>query len=217
MKSLDPISFDLARCRVELDQFKALLDSVPTLGEREHIMPLFRCCRNLTALLGMRIPELGRADRLAYEFPIFGDFAADIVLSSSETQVVCAIELEDAGPDSVFQKVGHRSTPEWSRRFERGFSQLVDWFYAWDDHKSSVGFAKHFGFGHVVFAGLRVIGRSTDMSVADRSRLRWRSDRVVVNSHKIYCRTYDELYDSLNRDWQVLSSVSHARPDSGNL
>jgi Domain of unknown function (DUF4263) len=208
MKSLDAISFDLNRCRTELDRFKELLDSETVLVEREHLLPLFKDSPHLTPFIGTRIPEIGPADRLAYEFQVFGDFAADIVLGNFGRQTFCAIELEDAGAESVFHRAGAKATTEWGRRFEHGFSQLVDWFFAWDDHKSTTGFAKHFGYGHIEFYGMLLIGRSAGMSDIDRTRLRWRSDRVTVNSHKVYCRTYDELYDSLDEDWRMLSFAS---------
>lgn len=205
MKSLVPVDFDLARCRVELDEFKALLDSHLALTERDHLAPFFKRCQNLTAFIGTRIPEIGPANRLAYEFEVFGDFSSDIILGNFERQVFCAIELEDGRPESVFQQAGAKATAEWGRRFEHGFSQLVDWFFAWDDHKATAGFAKHFGHGHVDFYGMLVIGRSADISPADQTRLRWRSGRVTINTHKIYCRTYDELYESLDKDWRLLS------------
>jgi hypothetical protein len=50
-----------------------------------------------------------------------------------------------------------------------------------------------------------VVGRSADLTEHDHTRLRWRSDRVSVNAHKFYCRTYDELYNDLNNDWRLLS------------
>ncbi len=212
MKSFQPLEFDLSRCRDELDRFKLLLDSRRELAEREHLKPLFQSCPHLTAFIGALVPEIGPADRIAHEFQVFGDYSADIVIGNSERQAYCAIELEDAQPDSVFRPVGRKATSEWGRRFEHGFSQLVDWFFAWDDHKSSEGFAKQFGYGHVEFYGLLLIGRTAGISEADRTRLRWRSGRVSVNSHKVYCRTYDDLYQSLDKDWRLLSLTT--RPSS---
>ena len=116
----------------------------------------------------------------------------------------CAIELEDARPHSIFNKLEGRATPEWGRRLEHGFGQLVDWFFAFDDHKNSAGFARHFDFGHIEFSGMLVIGRSADLSDHDRTRLRWRSERVTINTHRIYCQTYDELYDDLTGDWRMM-------------
>jgi Domain of unknown function (DUF4263) len=208
MKTLLPFTFDRDLCRAELDEFKSLLDSGKVLTERGDLATFFRRSRHLTAFIGATIPDIGPANRLGYEFDVFGDFICDVVLGDFERQTFCAIELEDAGPKSVFQRVGKKATKEWGRRFEHGFSQLVDWFYAWDDHKSTAGFAKHFGHGHVRFTGMLVIGRTNDIEPADHRRLRFRTDKVLIDSHQIYCRTYDDLYDSLFREWQLFSWTS---------
>jgi hypothetical protein len=210
MKTLAPFVFDSAECRAELDKFKAILDSKSSLSERADLLPLFRECTHLTALLGALFPGIGPADRVAYEFSVFGDFASDIVIGNAGQQVYCAVELEDAGPDSVFHCLPGRSTTEWGKRFEHGFSQLIDWFFAWDDQKATFAFEKHFGHGPVDLFGMLLIGRSSNMSDHDRRRLRWRADRVSINTHKILCSTYDELYERLNREWNFRSSTPSA-------
>jgi hypothetical protein len=202
MKELIPITFDLTQCRKELDRFQLLLASKKELSERHDLQPLFKDCPQLAAFIGTSLPDIGPANRLAYEFQIFGDYAADLVIGNYEKKTFCAIELEDARPNSVFNKLEGRATSEWGRRFEHGFSQLIDWFFAFDDHKNSAGFTKHFGYGHVEFFGMLVIGRSSDISEHDRTRLRWRSGKVSVNTHKICCRTFDELCEGLNGDWR---------------
>jgi hypothetical protein len=208
MKELALIQFDPMQCRIELDRFKTLLESKAELSERQDVLPLFKASPNLLALWGMEFSGVGVATNVANEFQIFGDFAADIVIGNREKQIYCLVELEDARPNSIFNKIDGRATSEWGRRFERGFGQMIDWFYAFDDHKNSAGFAKHFGFGHVEFYGMLVIGRSNAISLPDRNRLRWRSDRVTINTHKVSCRTYDELYEDLQNDWQLLSLTS---------
>ena len=110
-------------------------------------------------------------------------------------------------------RLRNKSTTEWGSRFEHGFSQLVDWFFSFDDHKNSAGFTKHFGFGHIEFFGMLLIGRSRDISDHDRTRLRWRSGKVSVNTHKVYCRTYDDLYETLNSDWRLFPPVSSQGPN----
>jgi hypothetical protein len=80
------------------------------------------------------------------------------------------------------------------RRFEHGFSQLVDWFYALDDLKKTSNFARHFGHGHIKCFGLLIIGRDADFSDADRARLKWRTEKVLVDSHPMHCLTFDDLY-----------------------
>src|SRR5262249_54897581 len=109
----------------------------------------------------------------------------------------CLIELEDGRPGSIFTAVKNKSTKERSRRFDHGFSQLVDWFYALDDLKKTSRFAKDYGHGHVKFLGLLVIGRNAGLSEAERDRLRWRAEKVRVDSHYIDCPTFDDLYQHL--------------------
>lgn len=208
MKELETVSFDPVQCRKELDQLQALLTSKKELSERHDLQPLFKASRQLTAFIGTGIPYIGPANRLAYEFQIFGDYTADVMIGNFETKTFCAIELEDARPNSVFNKSEGRATSEWGRRFEHGFGQLVDWFFALDDHKNSAGFTKHFGTGHVEFFGMLLIGRSADLSDHDRTRLRWRSGRVTVNTHKVFCRTYDELSEALNSDWRLRALIT---------
>lgn len=208
MKEFTTIRFDPAQCRKELDRFHALLASRHELSERHDLQPLFKESPQLTAFIGTRFSDIGTANRLAYELQIFGDYAADVVLGNFEQKTFCAIELEDARSNSIFHKPEGRATKEWGRRLEHGFGQLVDWFFSFDDHKGSAGFTRYFGYGHIEFFGMLLIGRSSDLSEHDRTRLRWRSGRVTVNTHKVYCRTYDELYEDLNSDWRLLSLLT---------
>jgi hypothetical protein len=211
MKEFSTINFDPAQCQTELDRFQTILTSEQELSERHDLQPLFKDNPQLAAFIGTSIPHLGPANRLAYEFQVFGDFAADVVIGNFEKKTFCAIELEDARPNSVFNKAEGRATSEWGRRFEHGFGQLVDWFFSFDDHKNSAGFAKHFGYGHIDFFGMLLIGRSKDISEHERTRLRWRSDRVIVNTHKVFCLTYDDLYEALTNDWRLFSLMSQKK------
>jgi hypothetical protein len=208
MKEFATVVFDPVQCRAELDALRDLLASNQELSEGKDLLPLFRKSPQLAAFLRATIWDLGPANRLAYEFQIFGDYAADIVIGNYGKGTFCAIELEDARPSSIFHKPEGKATPEWGRRFEHGFSQLVDWFFSFDDHKNTTGFTKNFGFGHIRFFGLLLIGRSKDLTAHDQTRLRWRSEKVAVNSHQVYCWTYDELYESLESDWRLFSQAA---------
>jgi hypothetical protein len=208
MKELASITFDPAQCRRELDQLQALLASKAELSERGDLQPLFKSCPQMTAFVGTCIPGIGPANRLAYEFEIFGDYSADLIIGNVDNKTFCAIELEDARPGNILQKGDRRTVKEWGRRLEHGFGQLVDWFFSFDDNKNSAGFTKHFGYGHIEFFGMLLIGRSADLDEHDRTRLRWRSDRVSINSHKVFCRTYDELFAALDEQWKLGSLMS---------
>src|ERR1700676_5160272 len=79
------------------------------------------------------------------------------------------------------------------------FSQLVDWCYTLDDFKKTDRFARDFGHGHITFIALLILGRNAGVSDADRNRLRWRTEKVRVDSHTIECLTFDDLYEYLER------------------
>src|SRR6266446_5318993 len=125
-KEFTEVAFNPVEFKKELDQFGALLRSTNLLGERE-IQKLFKASLHLTAYIGTTIGNIGVAKQVAYEFQIMGDYGADIVFGNPEKQF-CFVELENGDADSVLEKIGKKSTKEWSTRFEHGFSQIVDWF-----------------------------------------------------------------------------------------
>jgi hypothetical protein len=85
---------------------------------------------------------------------------------------------------------------------------MVDWFYHLQDHKGTAGFARTFGHGHVRFTGLLIIGRNTGLDDAQRSRLRWRTEKVLIDSHPINCITFDELYTLLEERFRLFRAAS---------
>jgi hypothetical protein len=201
MKQFDELTFDAVQCRREVDELGEFLASKAELDERCDIQPFFRQRPQLCSLIGSYAPDVFPADRIAFEFPIYGDFVADVVVGNSQQHSVCMIEFEDAKKESIFCTVKGKSTKEWSRRFERGFSQLVDWFRLLSDLKNTERFADDFGTGHCRFYGFLLIGRSQFLDGRDRSRLRWRSEKVVVDSHTIHCLAFDDLFDHLS--WRI--------------
>ncbi len=208
MKKFLDLIFDRAACGRELAEFRDLLAANRELRERDQIQPFFEQRLQLSAFAASCIFAIGRVNRVALKFPMFGDFEADLVVGNSRERAFCFVEFEDAGEDSVFSRSGEKATREWSRRFEHGFSQLVDWFYLLDDMKNTQRRAQDFGYGQTRFHGLLVIGRSAGISDDERNRLLWRSARIVVNSHRIDCLTYDDLYDALCRRIELLSDAS---------
>ncbi len=128
MTPLEHLTFSKKVAEEELAQFKQLLDahSHSALNEREHIVPFFRGHRQLAALIGVRNPDIIKLDRIAFEFDIFGDYKADLVVGDSHNHQYCFVEFEDATATSIFKKSA-RAMPDWSHRFEHGFSQIIDW------------------------------------------------------------------------------------------
>ena len=196
---LEPIIFNHAQFESELGVFRNLLLSKAELSETDDIQPLFRRCKHLSSFLGTFASDLGPATELAYEFPFFGDYRADLLVGSKSAGHFCVVEFEDGRSDSIFKKQPKRPNPEWSVRFEHGFSQMTDWFFNLDDYKKDHGFTKTFGYGHISFTGLLIIGRSAKLDDMKRTRLRWRTDKVLVDSNTIFCITYDDVYETLKK------------------
>lgn len=197
--NLAPFVFDPARFEKELAAFEVLLQSKRNLSEENDIKPFFQKSKHLVSYFGTIFTELGPATELTAEFPFFGDFKADWVLGNKNERKFCVVEFEDGREDSIFKKQPRRGNPEWSARFEHGLSQITDWFYNLDDFRGTKGFARNFGTGHVKFFALLVIGRSASLDDNKRSRLDWRSEKVLVDSHPVTCLTFDDLHASLKK------------------
>ncbi len=207
-KNLESITFDPAKFEKELKTFGQLLALHRDLSERDDIQPFFRKNKHLSAYMGTFSPNLGPATELAFEYPFFGDFSANLLLANKRAGQFCVIEFEDGRHDSIFKKPGNRGNPEWSARFDHGFSQIVDWFYNLDDLKKTHTFAKTFGYGHIGFFGLLVIGRSASLDDAKRSRLKWRTEKVLIDSHPVSCITFDELHSVLQERFIMYKAAS---------
>lgn len=123
----DPYTRDVRALRTELDAFGALLQAGTPLREASQILPFVRRSRHLAAAFGFANHALGAPDLLALERPLFGSFRCDVAVGSSTSRQFTLVELEDAREHSLFEAVKGRDFPRWSSRFERGFSQLVDW------------------------------------------------------------------------------------------
>ena len=50
---------------------------------------------------------------------------------------------------------------------------------------------------HLKPTGMLIIGRSAGVSESDRARLKWRTEKVRIDSHSIDCLTFDDLYEYL--------------------
>jgi len=222
---LETITFDHALFEVELSALGTLLASKAELSETGDIQPLFKTSKHLSAFLGTFAPDIGPATELAFEFPFFGDYQADLLVGSKSAGHFCVVEFEDGGSDSIFKKQPKRGNPEWSSRFEHGFSQLTDWFFNLDDYKKSHGFTKTFGYGHVSFTGVLIIGRATGLNAMKRTRLRWRSDKVLIDSNAVICVTFDDVYETFKKRYALykaaalleksLQDPSNSRPPGG--
>jgi hypothetical protein len=211
---LEAISFDSAKFEQELKEFEVLLNSKADLSETGDIQPFFKKSKYLTAYMGTFAPNIAVATEICFEYEFFGDFRADVLLGSKKEKEFCVVEFEDGEQDTIFKKQPKRKNPEWSARFEHAFSQLTDWFYNLHDFKNTAGFANTFGTGHISFTGLIIMGRSAGLDDAKRNRLKWRTERVSIDSHKISCITFDDLHAALQSKFNLYRAASNVETTS---
>jgi hypothetical protein len=198
-KKFKQIKLDPKQCRAEIAEFGVLLKSKKALSERKDIQPFFKSRLQISAFIGSYMRDIGPATEYAFEYPVHGDFAVDLVVGDQAHRRFCVIEFEDGREDSIFKRASGKSMSEWSQRFEHGFSQIVDWFTLLDDLKNTKRFQKDFGTNHIRFSALLVIGRDAGVDDDDRVRLDWRTEKVRVDSHPVECVTFDGLHEHMDR------------------
>jgi hypothetical protein len=201
MADLTQHSLNKKQVKEDLKAFNELLSNParPNLKEKQDILPFFRARPHLCAFMGTYNPNITNYKKinLACEFDIFGDHVADLVVGDATSHAYCFIEFEDASETSVFKKTS-KSTPEWSTRFEHGFSQLVDWILWLENNKGNTAFQTRFNTLSIRYNMLLVIGRDKHIaSQGLKERLDWRTEQVVVASKKFNCITFDRLYNDL--------------------
>jgi hypothetical protein len=204
--------FDPAAARVQLSELRQFLAAHPELSERGELLPFVRARPHLTALFGIYNPNQSRYDLLAREYPLFGEFRCDFAVGDSAAKSYAFVELEDARAASIFIKKKGKFAPEWSPRFEHGYSQVVDWFYKLQTMTDTPDMEARLGKRAVIYTGVVVVGRDQHLSAGERLRLDWRREHVVVNSKKVVCVTYDQLCDDLGFRLDSFSQAAQAGP-----
>jgi hypothetical protein len=189
---LTPLAFSHEQCLKEALEFQAFLGSHTTLKERDEVLPFFRARQHLSAFLGVNNARAVQYDRFAHEYDIFGDFTCDLVAGDWTRRAYVFVEFENAEPNSIFVQK-RRTTPEWSSRFEHGFSQILDWFYKMDTQRHNPDFEQRFGSRDPHVSGLLVVGRRQDFGPREQDRLSWRHQHVTVHGKQIYAMTFDDL------------------------
>lgn len=201
---LHGLTLSRVRARAGLDAFKSLLDA-GTLEEGRDVLPLFRAHTHLGALLS-RVYFIDIAQqRLAVRREVVvGFFRTDFIVADLHRNHYLLIEFEHGRQDSIFVEDG-RSTPLWSPTFERGYSQLVDWFWWLSREAGSSSYRRLFLREEPLITGLLVVGRDLPEHETElRERLAWRANKTQINSNPIYISTYDELYRALDSNWRAL-------------
>lgn len=192
----EPYTRDLRGLRREVEAFVALLRAETPLNEAAHILPFVRRSRHLAAAFGFANRALVAPNLLALERPLFGSFRCDVAVGSAAARQFTLVELEDARETSLFEPVKGRDYPRWSSRFERGFSQLVDWAWWRIDHERqpSATLEAAFGTTDPQIHYLLVIGRDRWIGAAGRARLDWRHRHNGISGERTTVWTYDDLF-----------------------
>jgi Domain of unknown function (DUF4263) len=207
-------AFDLLQAQAELVEFGQLLHSTTDLRERDQVLKAFDRWKNLCALFGLFHAKIRTADRIRRECTIEG-FRADLAVGLSGTNAWCFVEFESAKPHCMFRQSARR-VPEWSRHFEKGFSQIVDWAWAHDVYRDTGPFVDAFGSSRPNCLGVLVIGRDSELrSATARDRWEWRSKKVVVDGWIVTLLTYDELY--FHFDAEIKAKLTQASQVRGQL
>lgn len=197
MPDFKPYTRDLGAARNEVEELRVLLDSSDDHGEAV-FRAFFEPRLHLRALVGLYTPELFLPNRLAWEYPIFGDFRCDFAVGDSVRGAYTFVEYEDARPNSLFVRQGEKSTRAWSPRLESGYSQIIDWFYKLQVMTDTPDMEARLGKRSVHYTGVLIIGRDKYLLDGEQLRLNWRKDRVIVNSMRVLCITYDRLLSDLS-------------------
>ena len=172
------ITFDPQQCRIEIDEFGALLKNKTDLSEKSDVQPFFKAREQLSGFIGSYMRNIGPATEIGFEYQFYGDFAADLVVGVKAHRRFCVIEFEDGRTKSIFKSSQNNKTKIWSPRFEHGFSQIVDWYSMLDDLKKTQRFKRD--FGDVDLPKFR--GRSEgEHNVSPRSKS-WADDDIPGNS-----------------------------------
>lgn len=210
---LAPWKYDENAARAALDALDALLTTRDELSEREDILPFMRTHPHLCALIGSYNQRANVYSRMGLEVPLFGQFTADLVSGDHATRAYTLVEFEDGRPGSMFVQRARQRT-EWSPRCEHGLSQLTDWLWLLDDQGHTHVFEEIFGPRPITATVVLIIGRDHGIAPADRHRLEWRRDHVVINSQHLYCCTFDELLRDLRWKARWRPWVKESTPPS---
>jgi len=216
MKTFDPIHFDFSVCRTEVAEFANLLTSHPELEERRTILPFFQTHPQAAAICSVVSPLLstGKVDIWAREYDVFGEFASDLVIGDSRNRAYCFIEFEDAMLNSIFKQTSTKSARDWSSRFEHGFSQITDWIQKLTEMEWNAEYDHRFGRGPIHFDTALIVGRTTSFrDMRELTRFRWRQSKVIVDSRRVNCFTFDDLLEMMK---QRLDAIEDAARRLGN-
>jgi hypothetical protein len=193
MAQLQRINLGFDEAETELAEYRRFLRENKTFSERDIISELKKW-RHLSCLIGSMPVGVKRADVYKFEFQIQGVFRADLVVGNLQQKSFVFVEFEPGQSESLFGPTETNQMRVWSRHFERGFSQLVDWAWAIQDTGHTSIFRNSFECEALSAHYLLVCGREDSMNSTEEKRFFWRGDNVLLNGRTATCLTYDGLF-----------------------
>lgn len=209
MISLNPGQLSSSQCKTELAELKNILDSNLEIGETD-LLNFFKDRPQLILLMGKAV-GIDSPRRYNNELPIIGKYRADFVVSDENQSEFGFIEFEDAKTNSIFSTRFNKKTSvyPWSPRFEQGYSQVIDWYLHLAAHNHSQNMKSEFGHYSIEYYGALIIGRNQSLKISNcKERFDQRIKKSLIDSKHITCYTYDELYNVMADQFDILSAFS---------
>ena len=198
MKSIVNFAFSTDSCAKDLSAFSLALNRQEGRLSREHMRAFFAEHKHLSAFLASYISHFTRFDYVAFGVDVLDVFHADLIVGDSHTGRFLFITFEGADPTSLFD----RDTPaqsKWARDFERGYSRVIDWFWAFSLLQHTSACSKFFGTEVTEYYGMLVVGRSDGLTAEETDRLTWRQSKLLVDDRPIITLTYDDVLEDLEQ------------------
>ncbi len=85
-KQFKQLTVDPKKGRAQRDEFRTLLESKKALSEKHDVQPFFKKRPQISAFIGSYMRDIGPATDYAFEYPFYGDFAADLVVGDKATR-----------------------------------------------------------------------------------------------------------------------------------
>lgn len=201
---------NLRQLGYDIVAFETLLDENEHLEETgEHgLQQFFNSRPNLLLLMSGALVEGIVGSAYLTGCSILQEFYADYAIADRSGSKFLFVEFEHAKQNSIFTtKTRSKSSHsyQWSRTFEHGFSQIVDWYFRLDDYHRTSKIEEHFGMPKIEYVGALILGRDHFLKQAGlMQRFEWRRRHTVINSRSLRCFTFDELARELREHYVTM-------------
>lgn len=214
MINMIPAKLDLTTANTDLTALDKLLAENDELDETGpgSLQEFFTLRPNLLLLMSRAFcPGLLPAAYLP-DCSVVHEFRADYAVANQDRSKFLFVEFENAKENSIFSfkaKTKANRSYQWSRTFEHGFSQVVDWYYRISDYQKTSKIEEHFGAPQIDYVGILLLGRDRFLKKAGlKQRFEWRRKFTVINSQHLHCFTFDELALELRGHYDTLIDLT---------